>query len=116
MIADAPVLEAGYQGGCIPNPAETFVATIDTGPNDALGSRAYAAWVELPAGTAYVTYSYGPERWWQRPLDGVTYFATDATPKHGGEPLVARAFAADGRQVGEISRTPIQAAGQWQWF
>ena len=66
------------------------MASIDTGANLTPASKVYGAWVDVPEGTAYVTYAYGAERWWQRPFDGITYLATDASPKYGGEPLVAR--------------------------
>jgi hypothetical protein len=116
-IAVAPPDGTGYQGACVPNPATSFVGTIDTGGNLGPTSKAYGAWVQLPAGTAYVTYSHGPERWWQRPLEGITYTVVDAIPKYGAEPLVARAFDATGRQLAEISRTPIRVPdGSWSWL
>jgi hypothetical protein len=116
-IAAAPVPTAGFQGGCVPNPADSFVGTIDTADPDVPGSKAYGAWVQLPEGTSYVTYSYGPERWWQRPLDGITYTAVDATPKYGPAPLVARAFDASGKELAEISRAPRTAGGgRWAWL
>jgi hypothetical protein len=116
MIAVAPTDGTGYQGSCASDPATNLVAMIDTGANLTPTSKVYGAWVAVPDGTAYVTYSYGAERWWQRPLDGITYLATDASPKYGGEPLVARAFDASGRQLGEITQTPIRAGGEWDWY
>jgi hypothetical protein len=116
MIAVVPSDGTGYEGSCTSDPATTFVVSIDTGANRTPTSKVYAAWVDIPEGTAYVTYAYGADRWWQRPFDGITYLATDASPKYGGEPLVARAFDASGRQLGEITQTPIRAGGKWDWY
>jgi hypothetical protein len=118
MTIAAAVLDGiGYQGSCVPNPATTFVGSVDTGAIVTAESRVYGAWVDLPADTAYVLYTYGDERWWQRPLDGITYLTTDARPKLGGEPLVARAFDAANRQLAEIRQTPIRdGAGDWDWY
>jgi hypothetical protein len=116
MIAVAPTNGTGYQGSCTTDPATKFVASIDTGANLTATSKVYGAWVDVPEGTAYVTYEYGAERWWQRPVDGITYLATDASPKYGGESLVARAFDASGRQLGAITQTPIRAGGEWDWY
>jgi hypothetical protein len=117
MIAVAPTNGTGYQGSCTSKPATTFVGSVDTGANLTPTSKVYGAWVDVPEGTAYVTYAYGTERWWQRPLDGITYLATDASPKYGGEPLVARARDASGGLLGEVRYSPIQVGpDSWNWF
>jgi hypothetical protein len=116
-IAAAPVPQAGYQGSCVQDPATSLVGTVNTADKDAPGSKAYGAWLDVPDGTAYVTYAYGDERWWQRPVDGIVYTVTEGRPPLGGERFVVRAFDASGRQLAEISRTPIKdATGAWDWF
>jgi hypothetical protein len=117
-IAAAPT-SAGYEGACA-GPDQVVgrvIGALDTGPFQLPTTVAYGAWVGVPHGAAIVTMTYGPLHAWQRPLVGVSYFAfAGARPPLGPEPVVLRAFDAQGRQVGEARATPYQdGQGNWQW-
>jgi hypothetical protein len=118
-IAAAPVPAAGYGGACKPLDQATtrIIGSLDTGPVALPTTTAYGAWTNVPDGTAYVTFTYGSQRAWQRPIAGVSYFAvTGATPPLGGTPVILRAFATTGTELGRATEQPIlNGAGQWQW-
>jgi hypothetical protein len=117
-IAAAPVPAAGYQGACLPQSlaAQTLVGTLDTGPVMLPTTLAYGVWSDVPSGAEYVTFTYGDEHKWQRPVDGVSYFTVPAPPPLDSEPVVLRAFDAQGNELGQATRPPHQdGAGVWTW-
>ena len=118
-VAAAPVSAAGYQGSCVSGDeaGTRLVGAIDTGPVTTPSSKTYGAWVAVPAGTAYVTFTYGTEHAWQRPVSGVSYFTiAGATPPLGGEPVVLQAFGPEGALLGEArSHNWTDATGGWHW-
>jgi hypothetical protein len=109
----------GYQGACTPkDQAPThIVGTIDTGPSITPDSTTYGAWTAVPDGTAYVTFTYGTQHTWQRPIDRVSYFAVPgATPPLGGEPVILRAFNRSGKRLGQATEQPaLDGTGDWRW-
>lgn len=94
----------GYQGACIDasRQTSTLVATNAEGASMGVKSTWYVAWLGVPAGTSYVVFSYGTEKSWMRPVNGVSYMTVVAT---GTEPIesrpVARAFDNKGNQIAE---------------
>ncbi|HEU5307327.1 MAG TPA: hypothetical protein VFW97_08380, partial [Acidimicrobiia bacterium] len=58
-VVPTPAPQAGYQGACMPNP-DDIVGTLDP-PTDSPTSTAYGVWTDVPAGTAYVTFTYGTQ-------------------------------------------------------
>lgn len=104
-IASVPASGAGYQGTCaIRDAATRVIGTVDTGTTPTATPVTYGAWVAVPPGTAYVTYSYGGEQAWQRPVNGVSFFSRPGaliTNHRASTVVVFRAFKDDGTQLGE---------------
>ncbi len=100
------------------NAATRIVGTIDTGANVTPTSVVYGAWLAVPDGATYVTYTYGDRHSWQRPIQGVSYFTQVGTePALGVEPVILRAYNDAGRQLGEARADPVRLGdGGWSWF
>lgn len=119
IIAASPVPAAGDQGACISQQAaaEQIFGVLDTGPVELPTTLAYGVWAAVPTGTAYVTFTYGAETTWQRPVEGTSYFVIPGSrPSHGSEPITVRAYDARGNELGHATRIPHQdGAGDWRW-
>lgn len=86
---------------------------------DSETNRFYVAWTRVPAGTDYVTFQYGDQRAWQRPIAGIVYWTLTGSihPSLGPEPLTMRAFDASGTELGEATKTPVRdGTGAWSWI
>jgi hypothetical protein len=118
-IAGPPYSDAGGQGACIAldEATDRIVGTIDTGPVETPTSVTYGAWTNVPIGTSYVTFTYGDQAAWQRPIDGVSYFTIPGTrPPLGPEPAILRAFDSSGVELGQATATPyLDGSGNWRW-
>jgi hypothetical protein len=76
-----------------PDASNRIVGAIDTGPLDLPNTVAYGAWAHVPPGTVYVTFTYGTEIGWQRPIRGFSSVL-----------------------LGEASRVPsLDGTGMWRW-
>jgi hypothetical protein len=118
-IAAAPIPAAGDQGSCVSvdQASQRIIGAIDTGPVETPTSVTYGVWTNVPEGTDYVTFTYGDQTAWQRPVAGISYFTVPGSrPSLGSEPVVLRAFDATGRQLGQATATPyLDGAGSWRW-
>lgn len=73
-------------------------------------------WTRLPAGAAYVSYTWESTQFWERPLDGTAVFVMERPAVFNGPmysdwhnaPLpLLRAFDADGNQLSEVKAPRI---------
>ncbi|MBV8949239.1 MAG: hypothetical protein JOZ99_00055 [Actinobacteria bacterium] len=105
-IAAAPNRAAGYQGACVANGASSLLIVADTGPSVTPATRAYLAWIGVPAGTQYVDISDGEQRYWQRPVDGITYLShTGSVRAWAASPPLFTAYDDHGQRLG-AARVP----------
>jgi hypothetical protein len=96
-----------------------LIGLADAPVVDSDTNRFYVAWTRVPAGTDYVTFQYGDQHAWQRPITGIAYWTLTGSihPSLGPEPLTMRAFDAAGTELGEATKTPIQdGTGAWSWI
>jgi hypothetical protein len=94
----------GYQGSCLNSGQDQSVllATNAEAADDGTRATWYIVWPRVPRDAAYVVFTTGTVKQWQRPVSGVSYVSVVAS---GSEPKdewpIATAYNSGGTQVGE---------------
>jgi len=114
LIGTDPPASVGFQGGGQPiaPPSAVKISVVENIPDwPKLGEQVYV-WTQLPASTAYVTYTFeGDTSAWEESVDGVVAFLVPRPAAWDGEPYsacrasnpVLRAFDAQGDFLGQAS-------------
>ena len=105
---------------CVPEYAEAGLSVYRTATSPGDTNPFLWAWVEVPAGTAYVTYvdegqvqapgvEDGLVSLWQRPVRGVAVFPDVYAGSDNWDSEVAVAYSVDGVELGRVDREGLAA-------